>query len=638
MTTHNSDTKEYYPDEQVLFTIRSSAKKRMITSAIFALFILVIIAGILVFKNLFVSLIGAASLTLAFWPLSDAYERIEVTNIRIKRSDFAKKTSKAEDIMLDQLFFLISPNLSEEKVVREIIDLGIANPQVVHSANDPSILYFFELYPYTDYIRDVIALFRADIQSIRKDLDEEIKASESLAQKWKPSKKGKTPREHQVKALEAWVANGRHGIFEHATGSGKTFTAMCAIHDAFKRNEVVLVLVPSRDLLHQWDRELRETLLDDKVFYLLCGDSNNEWKKPGKLNSWSSPGGSTHRIIISIMDTASTDDFLQNIYQGEHLFVVADEVHRLGSPNRRKFLSISTGARLGLSATPRRYGDSEGTHALFNYFGGIIPPPFTLKDAIDSNVLTKYFYNPLPIHLTEKEQEDWNELTKQISTTMARLHTKGSSDDSVFSNSKLKHLLIDRSRIVKNAAGKVDLAINLLRRQYVSGQRWIVYCDNITQLKEVLFKALDAGFDAYEYYAEMDGDRGETLRYFERNGGVLVSIKCLDEGVDIPSTTHALILASSQNPREFIQRRGRILRKAEGKIFAHLYDAIAVPSITEDEDTKALSIIVGELSRAIQFGHWAENPACVTDLKNIAIDFQIDYDKLQDEGMEDDND
>ena len=136
----------------------------------------------------------------------------------------------------------------------------------------------------------------------------------------------------------------------------------------------------------------------------------------------------------------------------------------------------------------------------------------------------------------------------------------------------------------------------------------------------------------------MDGDRGETLRYFERKGGVLVSIKCLDEGVDIPSTTHPLILASSQNPREFIQRRGRILRKAEGKIFAHLYDAIAVPSITEDEDTKALSIIVGELSRAIQFGHWAENTACVTDLKNIAIDFQIDYDKLQDEGMEDDND
>ncbi|MBQ2311430.1 MAG: hypothetical protein II185_02615, partial [Firmicutes bacterium] len=103
MTENKNDSNDYYPGEQVLFTIRGSANKRVITAAIFALFILVIIAGILVFKSLFVSLIGAAALSLAFWPLSDAYERIEVTNIRIKRSDFAKKTSKAEDIMLDQL-------------------------------------------------------------------------------------------------------------------------------------------------------------------------------------------------------------------------------------------------------------------------------------------------------------------------------------------------------------------------------------------------------------------------------------------------------------------------------------------------------------------------------------------------------
>lgn len=492
------------------------------------------------------------------------------------------------------------------------------------------------VYQFPEASREILRMKSEGVQW--KELLEEIKASESRALKWKPSNSGRTPRDHQVNALEAWLANGRHGIFEHATGSGKTFTAMCAIHDALVRKEVVLVLVPSRDLLHQWDRELRDTLTDETVYYLLCGDNNTEWKKNGKLNSWSNPGGSTHRIIIAIMDTASTDDFIQNIYQGEHLFIVADEVHRLGSPNRRKILSINSGARLGLSATPRRYGDAEGTTALLTYFGGIIYPPFTLKDAIESDVLTKYFYNPLPIRLTDKEQENWNDLTKQISTIMARLHSGSTSKDSVFSNPKLKHLLIERSRIVKNAAGKTDLAINLLLRKFTSGQRWIVYCDNITQLKNVLFRALDAGFDAYEYYAEMEGDRNETLRYFERNGGVLVSIKCLDEGVDIPSTTHALILASSQNPREFIQRRGRILRKSRGKIFAHLYDAIVVPSVKEEEDTKALSIIVGELSRAIQFGLWAENPACVTDLKNIAIDFQIDYEKLQDAGMEDEDD
>lgn len=161
-----------------------------------------------------------------------------------------------------------------------------------------------------------------------------------------------------------------------------------------------------------------------------------------------------------------------------------------------------------------------------------------------------------------------------------------------------------------------------------------MYCDNITQLNAVLQGATTAGFDAFEYYADMEGDREMTLSYFQDNGGVLVSIKCLDEGVDIPSTTHALILASSQNPREFIQRRGRILRKSPGKHFAHLYDAITMPVMVEGGNNKSLSIISAELSRAIQFGAGAENPACITDLKNIAVDFQIDFDSLKQGGIE----
>lgn len=111
----------------------------------------------------------------------------------------------------------------------------------------------------------------------------------------------------------------------------------------------------------------------------------------------------------------------------------------------------------------------------------------------------------------------------------------------------------------------------------------------------------------------------------------------LDEGVDIPATTHALILASSQNPREFIQRRGRILRRSPGKHFAHLYDAVAIPIVEDSEDDKSLSIITAELSRAIQFGEGAENLACVTDLKNIAIDFNIDFNALNNGGFEDDD-
>lgn len=472
-----------------------------------------------------------------------------------------------------------------------------------------------------------------------EELLDEIRIIESTSEKWRPSKApgAKNPRPHQTNALEAWVAHGRRGIFEHATGSGKTFTAMCAINDALRRGEVVLVLVPSSDLLKQWNDELRSTLTDSPIYYLLCGDGNSEWKKPGTLQAWTSKGANGSRIIIATMDTASSNEFLQKMSQGSHIFLVADEVHRLGSPKRRNTLKLTCGARLGLSATPYRYGDSEGTTALFEYFGGLIPPPFTLEDAIKSGVLTRYFYHPQRISLSKAEQEQWNDFSEQIRLLVARLSNKDGLKSNINSNLRLKQLLIKRARIVKNATGKVPLALKVLKNHYNAGQRWIVYCDNIVQLKAVLREALAAGIDAYEYYADMIGDRNTTLDYFEENGGVLVSIKCLDEGVDIPSTTHALILASSQNPREFIQRRGRILRNSPGKHFAHLYDAITVPVIEDNESDKALSIITAELSRAIQFGEGAENPACVTDLKNIAIDFHIDFSTIKDGGIEDDD-
>lgn len=493
------------------------------------------------------------------------------------------------------------------------------------------------VYPFPSASKE---LLRHKSEGIEwEQLLEEIKVTETVSDKWRPNhqKGGKKPRKHQANALEAWVQNGRRGIFEHATGSGKTFTAMCAINDALSRNEVVLVLVPSRDLLKQWDKELHATLTDYKVHYLLCGDSNSEWKKGNKLHSWTTKGNGTKRIISATMDTAYSDEFVHKISSGDHLFVVVDELHRLGSPKRRRALRIQAGPRLGLSATPYRYGDPEGTQALFDYFGGLIPPPFTLRDAINSGVLTRYFYHPEKIYLTNSEQEDWNSITKEIQILVARISTGESNTIDINGNPKLKQLLIKRARIVKNAAGKVPLAIRIIKEKYRPGDKWIIYCDNITQLQAVLNNALDAGFDAYEYYAEMKGDRDTTLAYFAANGGVLVSIKCLDEGVDIPATTHALILASSQNPREFIQRRGRILRRSPGKHFAHLYDAVAIPIVEDSEDDKSLSIITAELSRAIQFGEGAENLACVTDLKNIAIDFNIDFNALNNGGFEDDD-
>lgn len=317
------------------------------------------------------------------------------------------------------------------------------------------------------------------------------------------------------------------------------------------------------------------------------------------------------------MDTAAKPEFISAVNDGEHLFVVADEVHNMGSHTHRRIFALNYGSALGLSATPERFGDPEGTQSIIDYFGAVLQPPYTLQTALREGVLTKYFYYPKRVVLTPDEQADWDELTKKISKRFAMSH--GSGDVKKSEDAFLQHMMIERARILKKAANKVTTAIDILRKNYKEGQKWLVYCEDKTQLQTVLTAIRNEGIDAYAYYADMSGDREGTLSYFAENGGVIVSIKCLDEGVDIPSTTHALILASSKNPREFIQRRGRILRKSDGKNLSFLYDAIVVPHESSVQEDKSLSIVVSELGRAIEFGESSISSACITDLKVIPL-------------------
>ncbi len=471
-----------------------------------------------------------------------------------------------------------------------------------------------------------------------ENLVDEVTVSIDKARLWSADKKagGRTLLPHQLHALEMWEEMGRRGILEHATGSGKTFTALSAIRRGFDRNEVALVFVPSTELLHQWHNEIRKTFSDLDLQVLVCGDEHTSWKRPGFLASWTRHDLDRPRIILTTMDTAASGLFLESITSGEHLFVVADEVHRLGSPYRRRAMTISSGPRLGLSATPKRYGDVEGTQAIFDYFGEVVPPTFSLKDAIDAGVLVRYMYYPHAIRLSQTEQSDWDDITKKLSKLIAAM-AHNQLDISVVEDGPIKNLLIQRARIIKKAQAKITLAVRIAEEHYSPGQRWIVYCDDQVQLKQVIEELDRHGFNAYEYHSAMAGDRSETLRYFEMFGGILVSIRCLDEGVDIPTATHALILASSKNPREFIQRRGRILRRAPNKHLAYLHDAIVLPNKSESGGTKRLSIIEAEMARAVQFGEWAENPASVARLKAIAIDYGIDISDSADGGYDDDS-
>ena len=445
----------------------------------------------------------------------------------------------------------------------------------------------------------------------------------------------RTPRPHQVAALEAWTQAGRRGILEHATGSGKTFTALCAIRGSLDRGEVPLVLVPSELLLKQWREELTQTFESDELQLLVCGGGHRTWEVQRRLSLWTrNESADDSRVVLATMQTASSEDFRRLLREGPHLFVVADEVHRIGSPTHRRLLDLASGPRLGLSATPRRSGDPVGTAALMAYFEDVVPPPFTLHDAIAAGTLTPYWYRPHQVSLNANEQEEWDRLTAQIGRQLA---IRG-DEESALLDEGIKRRYIQRARIAKKAAGKSQLAAKVLSQHFRQGQRWLVYCEDREQLREVRGAIERAGLPTvYEYHSAMDGDPTSTLRLFEQSGGVMVAIRCLDEGVDIPATSHALILASSRNPREFIQRRGRVLRTAPGKSVAHVHDAIVLPAGI-DLDVPIGSMVKGELARAIEFGQHAENPDGVVELRTIAVDYGLDWETLTEEGFEVDED
>jgi len=454
---------------------------------------------------------------------------------------------------------------------------------------------------------------------------------EALSESENGPVKKRTALPHQASAIQAWKAAGCRGIFEHATGSGKTFTALLAVREHLQDGKPALIVVPSRLLLEQWALEIRAEIPEATL--LLAGAGNDKWKKGGRLASMTDRDAALgDRIVLSTMQTAAGDEFLASVKGGDHLLVIADEVHQSGSPFNSKLYGLPSGARLGLSATPIRYGDPEGTAKMFGYFGDVILPPISLLDAIKAGRLVEYEYTPHPVNLTAEEAVEWKKLTLQIIREM------GSSKDGERQplSEKAKMLLIRRSRIAKKAANKIALAADVLGRHYDEGDRWLVYCEDSSHLEAVIDALRNVGLNPLRYHTDMDGDKDAALASFRTFGGIMVSIRCLDEGVDIPAVDHALILASSQNPRQFIQRRGRVLRKAPWKHLAEIHDAIVVP-VSLDDEPEQTALLRSEFVRAVEFAKSALNRDAGAELREIAARIGFDPDEITDAGIEEES-
>ena len=404
----------------------------------------------------------------------------------------------------------------------------------------------------------------------------------------------------QAETLNNWKRENSRGIIKHATGSGKTVTAIHAIEEHIKTGSPAIVAVPSVLLLKQWHQEILIDIPDATI--QLCGAGNSSWKKSSRLsNLLRQSANKKGAIILVVLDTMTSPEFMRKLTNLANVLLVSDEVHSLGSTKASSVLRLKFGKRLGLSATPERYRDPEGTKLILDFFSQILNPIISIEDAIANGRLVNYLYNPYPVHLDEMEMDNWRKLTKQIIQVGS---TKGEKMSASLKERR-RMLLIRRSRIAKKAASKIQVACSIISKYYKGGEYWLVYCEDTDQLNSINYSLSQNGIQSHIYTSGMEGSKEAELADYIKRGGVMLSIRCLDEGVDIPKISHAVIVASSQNPRQFIQRRGRVLRKDGVKEKAVIYDLFCIPNLVGNQVPDAL--IKGELKRAIEFSESALN-------------------------------
>ena len=439
-------------------------------------------------------------------------------------------------------------------------------------------------------------------------------------------------RPYQESAIQNWKENGYCGIYDMATGTGKTLTALASIEQLFSDNHKrlgVVIVCPYQHLVEQWVEDIVRFGIKPIVGY--SSSSQKSWKK----NLAQAVRSFNLRVSDFFCFITTNASFVTKTVQdqigilSEDVVFVVDEAHNMGATNYRRYLPDNIKYRLGLSATIDRHNDESGTTALAEYFGKKCIA-YSLKDAIDSQMLTRYYYYPVLTYLDQDELSDYLSITGQLAKAIHKKNGK------VVLTERAKQLLIKRSRVVAGARGKLPE----LQRQiapHIDDKHILVYCGATTVRDED-----DADFSKrqIDLVADLLGntlnmrvgrftsqesaqERAQIREAFAEGNAlqVLVAIKCLDEGVNIPSIKTAFILASSTNPKEYIQRRGRVLRKFPGKEFAVIYDFITLPfpvntiatqNSTIIDSTKGL--IKRELIRMMDFADIAENPSSTFDL------------------------
>lgn len=447
-------------------------------------------------------------------------------------------------------------------------------------------------------------------------------------------------REYQKKAINDWLEAGGRGTFAMATGTGKTITALsaatqAALHTARQDKPLlVLVIVPLIDLVVQWTSDAEWFGFRPAMCHgqLTAGQKN--YLKSAFSAARSNFGRRAEMIITTagsltpLGGKSASEHFLQRQLQRHDgpMLVIGDEMHSLGTLSRINALPKNPTFTLGLSATPKRHGDEEGTGRLLAYFGNPVVS-INIKDAIYKyNALVEYDYHPLRILLTVTEAEDYRLISARIAAAFA------AGDEQ-----KAEQEIRRRTRLTQHAANKQVELRSLMQSGLKDKTHQIIYVaegrnpdTDLQQLAEAERILRDEfSMKVERYYGETETVQREALQQRLANGEIhaLLAMKCLDEGVDIPSARIGVITASTQNPRQFVQRRGRLLRHdpVNPKSHAVIYDFIVFPPAREDLMSDSEKTLVGaELGRAAELADAARNREVLFRIAEWGYEYQLD--------------
>ena len=452
------------------------------------------------------------------------------------------------------------------------------------------------------------------------------------------------PRAYQKQAYENWKNNGQKGLFAMATGTGKTLTSLNCLLNIYQKFHFykALILVPTITLVDQWEEECERFHFRHII---KVSSKNPNWKSEIdaiKLKEdFSISNEEPSFIIIATYASFAREPIFQELVgfskkTCRQMLLIADEAHNMGSGRILDRLSgVKFLRRIGLSATPERQFDDVGNRAIMDFFGcqNGYTFEYSMQEAIDNGFLCRYKYYPHLVRLNDSEMNEY----LRISLQLAKFYNSD-SDSFPMSDDILKRLLLKRKRIVHKAKNKEEIFREIVMNRYSEKgnlKYTLVYVpegakpdDNTSDMFDMSETVVnddytDSLIDTYtqivqevsktttvkKFTSDVKG-RSEILdKYAKGEIEVLTSMKCLDEGVDVPRSEMAIFCASTGNPRQFIQRRGRVLRKHPDKHMAIIHDLVVAPEISRGQENYNMerSLLKGELKRVRDFAVLSEN-------------------------------